>query len=543
VLELFAGSCSIGKVAERMGMEVKSLDIMPYPGVDVVGDILSMKVRKFADWNPDIIWASPPCFTGDQLVLTKRGHIAIKDVREGDLVLTHKCRWRPVIATGRKKVTCVKVLKGWGTDEVKATANHPFLAREKSRKWNSTLGGWDTLMSDSSYAEAKDMPGKQWAVPLSAEAMPYDLIMNPYMLGRWLGDGWANIERGEVMICAGYHKAEALQEKLGPQWKRYDAETAVRFTLADSGMAWWLAGNFRLGAENKLLPGWVFGLCAEERGMILKGYLDSDGHDNGDHLTAATVSPALAHGVQLLAITLGYTATINRTKRQPTTVIEGRTVNQRHSFGISIREPNAERNYLTRMEDGLGYGEVRSAKWQSGEVFVYDITVAEDHTYTVNNVVVHNCTGFSVASIGRHWAGGRRAYEPKSATAYLGLALVKRTQEIIAACPDAVWFMENPRGVLRKLPLVQRFGRHHTISYCQYGDTRMKPTDIWTNCVEWTPRRMCKNGDPCHEAAPRGSKTGTQGLKGAHTRAVIPSALCEEVLTAAVETIKYNESR
>lgn len=153
------------------------------------------------------------------------------------------------------------------------------------------------------------------------------------------------------------------------------------------------------------------------------------------------------------------------------------------------------------------------------------------------------CTGFSVASIGRHWAGGRRAYEPKSATAYLGLALVKRTQEIIAACPGVVWFMENPRGVLRKLPLVQRFGRHHTISYCQYGDTRMKPTDIWTNCVEWTPRRMCKNVDPCHEAAPRGSKTGTQGLKGAHTRAVIPSALCEEVLTAAVETIKYNESR
>lgn len=144
------------------------------------------------------------------------------------------------------------------------------------------------------------------------------------------------------------------------------------------------------------------------------------------------------------------------------------------------------------------------------------------------------CTGFSVASIGHHWGGGHRVYQPKSATAYLGLALVKRTQEIIAACPDAVWFMENPRGVLRKLPITQGFGIHHTVSYCRYGDTRMKPTDIWTNCTTWTPRAMCKNGESCHEAAPRGSRTGTQGLKGAHQRAIIPEALCREVLEAAV---------
>lgn len=30
----------------------------------------------------------------------------------------------------------------------------------------------------------------------------------------------------------------------------------------------------------------------------------------------------------------------------------------------------------------------------------------------------------------------------------------------------------------------------------------------------------------CHEKAPRGSKTGTQGLKGAVQRSVIPEELC-----------------
>ncbi len=151
------------------------------------------------------------------------------------------------------------------------------------------------------------------------------------------------------------------------------------------------------------------------------------------------------------------------------------------------------------------------------------------------------CTGFSVASIGSHWGGGKRAYQPKSATAYLGLALVKRTQEIIEACPDAVWFMENPCGVLHKLPIVQGFGTRHTVSYCRYGDTRKKPTDIWTNCTDWVPKEMCRNGSPCHEAAPRGSRTGTQGMKGAHERSIIPPALCMDVITSALKTINARE--
>ena len=72
--------------------------------------------------------------------------------------------------------------------------------------------------------------------------------------------------------------------------------------------------------------------------------------------------------------------------------------------------------------------------------------------------------------------------------------------------------------------------KRETITYCTYGDSRMKPTDIWTNAHWWTPKVMCKNGMPCHEAAPRGSKTGTQGLKGARERSRIPEALFTELL-------------
>ena len=59
----------------------------------------------------------------------------------------------------------------------------------------------------------------------------------------------------------------------------------------------------------------------------------------------------------------------------------------------------------------------------------------------------------------------------------------------------------------------------------------MKPTDIWTNHPNPNFKPMCKNGDPCHVAAPRGSKTGTQGLKGSKERSVIPQQLCEHIVS------------
>jgi len=145
------------------------------------------------------------------------------------------------------------------------------------------------------------------------------------------------------------------------------------------------------------------------------------------------------------------------------------------------------------------------------------------------------CTGFSVAAIGHHWTGGKCAYIPKTDTARLGIELVKKTIEIIRYFeklnPNIIWYIENPRGLMRKMPFMDELPIRHTVTYCQYGDTRMKPTDIWTNNKNWIPRKMCKNGMSCHVSAPRGSRTGTQGLKGNYERSKIPEELCLEVLT------------
>lgn len=141
------------------------------------------------------------------------------------------------------------------------------------------------------------------------------------------------------------------------------------------------------------------------------------------------------------------------------------------------------------------------------------------------------CEGFSVAVIGRNW---NHDYTPKHARAQLAMDLAKKTLALILEKKPRFYFIENPVGMLRKMPFMDEFlkqtgGVRHKITYCQYGDTRMKPTDIWTNCLAWIPRPACKAGMTCHVAAPRGSRTGTQGLKGAVERSVIPPAVFEEI--------------
>lgn len=151
------------------------------------------------------------------------------------------------------------------------------------------------------------------------------------------------------------------------------------------------------------------------------------------------------------------------------------------------------------------------------------------------------CTSFSIAGVSHHWT---KDNQPKSETAVLGLKIVEETLKIInwfeLLNSDLIWYVENPRGKLRKLGIFEDklFNKEYirnTVTYCQYGDTRMKPTDIWTNNKLWTPRKMCKNGDSCHVAAPRGSRTGTQGLKGSYNRSMIPEKLCEEIINSSTD--------
>lgn len=155
------------------------------------------------------------------------------------------------------------------------------------------------------------------------------------------------------------------------------------------------------------------------------------------------------------------------------------------------------------------------------------------------------CTTYSIAAISHHRDMGK----PKTDFAKKSDRLCLKVLELIKHF-DCIYYIENPRGYLRKMPFMRGLPKQ-TVWYCQYGDTRAKPTDIFSNNIcslfnpdGWKPRPECYNGNiKCHhESAPRGAKTGTQGLKGNYERSKIPELLCREIIESTVNKIGSSQT-
>lgn len=146
-----------------------------------------------------------------------------------------------------------------------------------------------------------------------------------------------------------------------------------------------------------------------------------------------------------------------------------------------------------------------------------------------------DCTTYSVAGIGHHRLkdeNGRLL--PKTEKAKFADGLNQHVLDLIKELSPTYYFIENPRGGLRKMGFMQDLPRY-TTTYCQWGFPYMKATDIWTNHPNPKFKPACKNGDKCHEPAPRGSQSGLQGVKGKVDRSRIPDELCDHIVTISEE--------
>ena len=366
-----------------------------FPGVPNLGDVTKI------DWDSvprvDVLTGGSPCFTADVPVLTSRGYRPIADVRAGDLVLTHENRWRTVTATMTRESETVEFAPGF-----MATPEHRFWLREPHPVWRNEIKRYKRVLGEPEWREVKSSAGTFGARPVTIPPLvgipdlPEDFTF--WHLGRWVADGWIG-RNDEPIISIGKKKFERDQKMFGDLWIPRVEPTSIKMDYRHGGLGEWFGSHFGSGASGRTLPAWLLSAPVEDRREFLEGYWSGDGYAYRSHsMRSASVSPCLTVGIQTLAETLGYTATLHYNRTAPTTVIEGRTVNQRNWWSVTAT-PDDHR--YTEVIGDHRWSKFRKEPKPSGIQQVYDISVDEDHSFIAAGFVVHNCQDLSV--------GGRRA--------------------------------------------------------------------------------------------------------------------------------------
>lgn len=327
------------------------------------------------------------CLAEGTLVLTRNGQVPIEDVVIGDEVLTHRGRWRPVTYTWDRGVRPVVAVKGHGHPGLVATVDHKFWI---DGTWKIPQPGdrWVTpfLFPEDSVPpipERTYAPGRPCNVPTD--------VTDPaflWLFGLFVAEGSCSSSFGEggtvnrVTFSIHEDEVEEVQDRLRKVGLRFSAhrvadERCFNIVINSRPVAAWMSEHGGRGARNKHLQPWVFGLNDPQRMAILAGMVYGDGYTRPTgRVEYTTVSKRLAVDTKLLASSLGYFVTITKAEGGVST-IAGRTVQGGERFNVGWHM-NGRHNSVKSV---IPYGMAR----------VYDLEVAEDHSFVAESIVVSNC--------------------------------------------------------------------------------------------------------------------------------------------------------
>lgn len=427
------------------------------------GDIYTIDETKLPYF--DMITYSTPCFTEDSLVLTeKRGFQKIIDIQIGEKVITHDGNYKTVenvINNGKKKT--VKIY-GMGIDEIHTTPNHLFYVREKSHVWNNKTRSYTRVFSEPVWKQADSLKRTDYmGIPINKKSETpewngitfvwsdgrkdrYKNQLSQYMnnkdfwwlIGRYIADGWFR-NNGGIIIGCGKKKFVEMKEKcdsIGLNYNILEERTVIKFYYQLKELELFVQ-SFGKYAYGKKIPSFVMDLPVDLLNSFLNGYMSGDGCFTNGRFKATSVSRELIYGLaQCIAKVYKQPYSIYKTERPKTTVIEGRTVNQKDTYELCFKKEKRPQDKAF-YEDGFIWFPVTKVEEDEIET-IYDLTVEENHSFTVQGVIVHNCQDFSVAGKGK---GGDKGSGTRS-------SLLWECERIIRAVKPKYLLMENVKNLL-----------------------------------------------------------------------------------------------
>ena len=386
-----------------------------FPDVPIVSDVTSLHVKE---GEYDVMCGGFPCFVKDTMVFTKVGYKPIQDIGIGEYVLTHKRRWRQVTQKHITKDRQIRHVDGTGFLRTDTTDEHPYYVRPTEQVWDNPSRKYIRKFLEPTFLEAKNLKGSHVGltyIPDTVEDSHSEDFW--WLVGRCIACGWC-VKRhdrstggyAKVVLSCGRYRAEGLEERINRcfHFTKDEARTTNKYHITNKEFADFFS-KAGIGAENKHIPNEWLMLPKEKLSALLNGYFSGDGSpftskSGRKGLRCTTVSKRLALNLQM-AILKCYSIvpSIFYNKVPSTTVIEGRTVNQKPFYQVQY----ADFNRSSYVDGEYGWGLCRKSIDSERVDTVYNIAVEEDESYIANGAIVHNCQDISIAGHGVGLGGER----------------------------------------------------------------------------------------------------------------------------------------
>ena len=359
----------------------------------------------------DMLVGGFPCFPAGTPVLTRRGYRPIESVDVGDEVLTHEGRFKRVVKRGYKKDAPLVEVRAMGSLPIKCTPNHPFMVREIERR--IVGGNRVSIFGPLIEKAASDLkPSVDFIMypRLTDGVTNTDMTEEEaWLVGRYVADGHLDTRHRQgrknsfnkkVIFSIGKDKADEFASKLSEYHatRHEHTQSVERFIITSERLIVLIIQfAFGEGASNKNFTVDAIQLPKNLAAAMLDGYESGDGCAIKGNRQATTVSPDLARTLALLIQRVnGNVPMISKFERQSTCVIQGRTVNQQDTYTVRYKAGTYKHKQFHEV-DGAMYMPVRSVTELDERAWVYNFEVEDDHTYVVENLVVHNCQDYSVS--------------------------------------------------------------------------------------------------------------------------------------------------
>lgn len=421
VLSLFDGM-SCGQIAlEKAGIPVSKYHASEidkyaiqvtqhnYPNTIQLGDVTQVRGEDLP--KIDLLIGGSPCFIESTPIISKKVIKPIDSVEVGDLVLTHKNRYRRVMQVGSQYSELYRILSQSNTETL-TTAEHPYYLRVRNRVWDNHRRTYKFSFSDPKWVAIKDIKkGDYVGTPiLKTEKNPLNLTEEEcFVIGLYIGDGHTRKdyrrEEGrsrdrhwQLIISVGEHEVSKFEKEVNLKYSLMKHTKNVRRAIFSSKrLVKYVEENCGCGADNKMFSKNILDLPKALLEKVIDGYLFLDGSCRKNIYRATTISRQLVETLTLAVAKVYKTTTcVEFTKRPKKCLIEGRVVNQKDTWTISFRKDHPKGSRAWIIGDCI-WNPVKLVEKTGYTSKVYNIEVEEDNSYIANNNIVHNCQGFSSA--------------------------------------------------------------------------------------------------------------------------------------------------